>query len=112
MSKTGKLIGILRKGKYWIVGGIALVIVGFADSNSIWRHTVNQYRIKQMQEDIATYNEISSNANKTLLKLKNDPEEVRRVARERYFMKEDDEDIFVLTSDMEKEKEKQKKLDK
>lgn len=104
MSKTGKLIGILRKNKYWIVGVFSIVYVGFLDGNSIWKHISNLHRISEMREEIDMYNTISDDANNTLLRLKNDPEEVRRVAREKYFMKEADEDIFVLTSDMEKEK--------
>ena len=102
MSKTGKVIGILRKNKYWIVGIISIAFVGFLDNNSIWRHTVNQYRISEIRDEIALYNNISEEANKTLLKLKNDPAEVRRVARHEYFMKEEDEDIFVLSDDLEK----------
>lgn len=106
MSKTGKIIGILRKNKYWIVAIIAVAFVGFLDSNSIWRHTLNQYRISEIRDEIAKYNNITENANKTLLKLKNDPAEVRRVARHEYYMKEEDEDIFVLTSDMKKDDNK------
>lgn len=34
-----------------------------------------------------------------LKELQRDPNEISRIARERYFMKKDDEDIFVLSTD-------------
>ena len=36
--------------------------------------------------------------------MKTDPKAIERVAREDYFMKADDEDIFVLSDDQPKEK--------
>ena len=38
----------------------------------------------------------------TLRQMDTDPRAVEKIARERYFMKYDDEDIFVLNTDLEK----------
>ena len=105
MSKTGALIGILRKNKYWIVIIFAVVFVGFVDENSIWHHYVNRYKIREVRAEIEKYNEKTDEANEILRRLKTDPSEVRRVAREQYFMREDNEDVFVLSTDMDREAE-------
>lgn len=105
MSKTGTLIGILRKNKYWIVIVIAIVFVGFVDENSLWRHQVNQYKIREIQSEIDKYNQRTKESNEILRRLKTDPAEARRIAREQYLMKQEDEDIYVFQSDIDREAE-------
>ena len=79
--------------KYAIVTIAGVAIVGFLDENSFWSHFKNMQRISELKEETEKYNA-----------------EYRRekIARERYFMKADDEDIFVLSDDGEMENPIQK----
>ncbi len=85
--------------KYVIVTILAVVFIGFVDEDSVWHHYQNKQRIDQLQEEIdlnlAQYNY----NNERLEMLNNDTKAVQKIARERYFMKADDEDIFVLSDD-------------
>ena len=53
---------------------------------------------------IEFYNKQYERDSKNLLEIKKDPKAIEKIARERYFMKADDEDIFVLSTDEQAEK--------
>ena len=52
-----------------------------------------------MEQEIAKYKAINEADTKQLRDLRRNPRSVAKIARERYFMKADDEDIFVLSDD-------------
>ena len=85
--------------KYILVTLFAVVLVGFVDENSVWRHLRNKQRINELQEEIDRYNEQHKRDNAQIDMLNNDPKAIQKIARERYFMKADNEDIFVLSDD-------------
>lgn len=92
-------IGFIGHNKYWIVGIIGVFIVGFFDENSI-THRINQeMEIRSLKEQIAVYNERYEKDEALLKELRRNPEAIARIARERYMMRTDDEDIFVLDDD-------------
>ena len=85
--------------KYILVTLFAVVLVGFVDENSVWKHLRNKQRINELQEEIDRYNEQHKRDNAQIDMLNNDPKAIQKIARERYFMKADNEDIFVLSDD-------------
>ncbi len=99
MSRFGFFIGFLRNYKYYIVVVLAVVIIGFADDNSVLDHIQNQRKINNMREQIDRYNAIYNKDINKIKSLDRNPGEIEKIARERYFMKADDEDIFVLSDD-------------
>ena len=99
MSRFGILIGFLNNYKYYIVIVVAVIVVGFADENSVWDHNQNQRHIDEMHEQIDKYNNTYKKDMQKLKALDRNPKEIEKIARERYFMKADDEDIFVLSDD-------------
>lgn len=89
--------------KYAVVALVAIVFIGFADENSIWNHLKNKETINELEKEIEKYN-AEHKANQTKIRqLDKDPKAIEKIARERYFMKADDEDIFVLDDDVEQE---------
>jgi len=68
------------------------------------RHLKNQEHISSLKEEINEYNERYQKDQKQLRLLQKDSKAVEKIARERYFMKADDEDIFVLSSDLKTDK--------
>lgn len=85
--------------KYVVVTLIGIILIGFVDENSVWHHMSNKQRISELQEEIDAYTLQNKNDQAQIQKLDSDPKAIKKIARERYFMKADDEDIFVLSDD-------------
>ena len=85
-------IGHIPALKYIVVTVIAIVFIGFVDENSIWRHMCNRQHISELQDEIKRLTD-QHNYNQSQIRL------LGNDTRERYFMKTDEEDIFVLSDD-------------
>ena len=85
--------------KYVVVTVIGVVLIGFVDENSVWHHMVNKQRINELQEEIDEYTTQNKNDQAQIKKLDSDPKAIKKIARERYFMKSDDEDLCILDDD-------------
>ena len=94
--------------KYAVVAIIGGVIVGFLDENSFYSHFKNMQRINELQEETEKYNADYRRDQARIRELDRNPKAMEKIARERYFMKADDEDIFVLSDDGEMENPIQK----
>ena len=89
----------IRALKYILVTIVGIILVGFVDENSIWHHYANKQRINDLQDEIDMYMERYKSDQAQIRKLDTDPKAIKKIARERYFMKADNEDIFVLSDD-------------
>ena len=85
--------------KYAVVCVVGVLIVGFLDENSLWSHMKNRQRIDELTEEKARYNAAFQRDQAQIRELDRNPKAMEKIARERYFMKADDEDIFVLSDD-------------
>ena len=85
--------------KYIVLTVIAVVLIGFVDENSVWNHYRNKQRISYLSDEIEAYSNLNKKNCEQLRMLETDPKAMEKIARERYFMKADDEDIFVLEDD-------------
>lgn len=92
-------VGRSKVLKYVVVVVAAVVIVGFVDETSVWSHFRNKQKIGELESEIERYKAIYEHDKAQLRKLDSDPKAIEKIARERYFMKADDEDIFVLSDD-------------
>ena len=70
--------------------------IAFFDHNCL----LNRYRFNrqkaELNADLQKYRQISKNNIRQLQALEKDPAYIERIARERYFMKTEDEDIYVV----------------
>lgn len=89
------------KLKYVVALGVFIIAIGFLGENCILNRIGQQQEISRLKEEIADYDRKFEQDKATLDALKNDPEAVRAVARGRYYMKTDDEDIFIVEDDEE-----------
>lgn len=94
--------------KYIVVLVFGVLFIGFLDENSVWNHFRYKQRVAELKEEIAVYEKDFERDQKRIHELQHSPKAMERIARERYFMKAADEDIFVLSDD---ENEKEKELD-
>ena len=96
---ANKVWSFLSHFKYHIVIALGILIVGFVDENSFIRRVEYEYHIESLKEEISEYTARYEADSKRLKDLGKDPKVISKIARERYFMKTDDEDIFVLSDD-------------
>ena len=85
--------------KYIVVALIAIILIGFVDENSVWNHLRNKQRISELEDEIEQYTERYHKDQEKIRTLDANPKAIEKIARERYFMKADDEDVFVLSDD-------------
>ena len=85
--------------KYGLVTIVGIALVGFVGENSVLAHLRYKMRISELNEEIEHYEGQYRNDMRQLRELNKNPKAMERIARERYFMKADDEDIFVLSDD-------------
>ena len=76
-------------------------MIGFVGESSIVNRISQNQEISRLKSEIDEYNRRFEQDKKTLDALKHDPEAVKEVARSRYFMKTDNEDIFIVEDEDE-----------
>lgn len=85
--------------KYLIVIVLGVLFVGFLDDNSYLNRVKLRLQKSELESEIQRYREIHKANMEQLHELRRDPKAIEKIAREHYFMKADDEDIFVLSDD-------------
>ena len=89
----------LHSLKYILALGIGIAIIGFDGGNSLLAHYGYLSQISDLQAEIDNYDSEYRHDQAQIRELINNPKAMERIARERYFMKMADEDIFVLSDD-------------
>ena len=101
MSKQlGIIWNYLSHYKYLIVIVIGVLVVGVIDDNSIYQHFKYRFQINNLHSEIDKYTKQYQEDSQKLKEMRKGLKAYERIARERYFMKADDEDIFVLSTDL------------
>lgn len=95
--------------KYGVVLVIGVVLIGFVGSNSIWGHFRNKMRINELKDEIEHYEGEYRRDQAQIHQLQSNTKAMEKVARERFFMKTDEEDIFVLSDDQREYEQKNSK---
>ena len=91
------------KLKYFVALAIFVVAIGFIGENSIVNRISQQREISKLKGEISEYDRKFEADREVLDALKHDHEAVKEVARSRYYMKTDNEDIFIIEEDGEEE---------
>ena len=102
-QKLSIIWNYLAHYKYLIVIIAGVLIVGVVDDNSIRQHIKYQLQIATLREEIEKYRDQYEKDSRQLKEMRQGPDVFGKIARERYFMKADDEDIFVLSTDLPEE---------
>ena len=82
--------------KYMVALGIFIALIGFVGEHCIRERYKRKVEITELQMKIKEQRQKFNKDNKELERLKKDPEAVRKVAREKYFMKTSNEDVFII----------------
>jgi cell division protein FtsB len=90
----------LFKNKYFLVTVAFVVWMVFFDKNDLFSQYQYHQQVSKLKEERDFYKTQTAKVSKDLDELTSDPERLEKFAREKYLMRKDNEDVFVI----EKEK--------
>jgi cell division protein FtsB len=92
-----RIIFKILKNRYFLAIVAFAVWMIFFDTNSLKRQKILNTRIDEIKGMRTFYmTEIAKN-NKEIYELETDPGTIEKYAREKYLMKRDSEDVFIIT---------------
>ncbi|MFT4525143.1 MAG: cell division protein FtsB [Granulosicoccus sp.] len=86
------------RNKYVFTGVAFVLWVSFFDENSMIDQVRGTHKVSQLEESMEFYSKEIRKSQEDLNVLATNQERLERFAREKYLMKKDNEDIFVLTT--------------
>ena len=96
MSKIHSAWLFMCRHKYILTVIIIGLIVGVVDEDSYLNRHPRKVRIEMLQQEIANYKRQYTEADNKIHELQTNPKAVEKIARERYYMKRANEDVFVF----------------
>jgi cell division protein FtsB len=90
----------LFKNKYFLVTAAFVVWMVFFDKNDLFSQYQYHQQVSKLKQERDFYKTQTAKVSKDLDELTSDPERLEKFAREKYLMRKDNEDVFVI----EKEK--------
>lgn len=94
----------LIKNKYFLASLGFVVWMLFFDRNDLASQYAYRSQVNKLEEEKDFYIQQISKVEKDLKELDSDQDKLEKFARERYFMKRDNEDIFVIIENQPQEK--------
>ncbi len=85
------------KNKYLLTITGLLVWMFFFDHNDFISQLERYNKLRELQSNTSYYNQKIETAKTELQNRKTDPAAYERIAREKYYMKKDNEDLFVFS---------------
>lgn len=85
------------RNKYLIALGVFGAIMLFFDKNDVFTQSARKRQLRDLQESKQYYTERIATERKELEELKSDPGTLEKYAREKYLMKRDNEDLFIIS---------------
>ena len=97
MQTVKKIFSILSN-KYVIALAIFAVVILFTDHNNLFEQWDRKQELKELQAKKAYYQQEIEKTKKQLADLSNNSSALEKYAREKFLMKRDSEDVFVVDS--------------
>ncbi len=92
------------KNKYFICLSAFAVIMLFLDKNDLLTQFARQKELRELRQSKAYYTGQINTERKELEALKSNPATLEKYAREKYLMKRDNEDLFLIPETPKKPK--------
>lgn len=80
----------------WVVLFAALVFACMECDDGLYAHWKYSEKINELENEIQMYKDKMQEDSTNLLKIKTNKESIERLARERFFMKKENEDVFIV----------------
>lgn len=92
----------LFKNKFFIVTLAFIVWMLFFDKNDLVSQYEYHQQVNNLKEERDFYQKETEKVNKDLDELTSNPQKLEKFAREKYLMKKDNEDVFVIVKEEKK----------
>jgi cell division protein FtsB len=86
----------LFKNKYFLISLAFLVWMIFFDKNDLFSQYQYRQQVNKLKQEREFYQKETDKVKKDLDELTSDPKKLEKFAREKYLMKKDNEDVFVI----------------
>jgi cell division protein FtsB len=86
----------LFKNKYFLISLAFVVWMIFFDKNDLFSQYQYHQQLSKLKQERDFYQKETSRVAKDLDELTSNPQKLEKFARERYLMKKDNEDVFVI----------------
>lgn len=96
MGRLYNFWNYFRRHKYFFVVATFVVWMGFLDENSLLNRYGHKKELAELQREIRRYTENYEHDTRYLNEMDTNPDVLTEIARERYYMKTKDEDVFVF----------------
>lgn len=96
MSKLNPVWQFIKKNKYACIFLFFILLIGFLDENSFMHRLEMQSQISDLEQEIRSLRASNERDSIEIHRLQTDINAVRSVARTRYYMRRDGEDVFVF----------------
>lgn len=103
MPNTNVLFKVFRN-KYVIALTSFIVFMLFIDHNDMFLQLKRQQQLKELIASKKFYEKQIQQTRKNLSDLQNNPAALEKYAREKYFLKRDNEDLFIVSSSTDTKK--------
>jgi cell division protein DivIC len=97
----------LRKlfmNRYILTGTAFVIWLLFLDKNDVWLQLKRTHELSKLQQSEKIMEQKMTGARQELSLLKTDPQTLEQFAREKYMMKRDNEDLFLVVPDSSSER--------
>ena len=84
------------RNKYFISVGVFAAIMLFFDKNDIFSQMDRKHQLQELEQSKSWYADKIATERQELQQLKSNPQTLEKYAREKYLMKKDEEDLFVI----------------
>lgn len=91
------------KNKYLIAIIVFAAIMLFFDKNDVFVQSARKQQLRELEESRQYYSDRIDSERKELEGLRSNPATVEKYAREKYLMKRDNEDLFIVPENPVKE---------
>ncbi len=89
------------KNFYFIIGVIFIIWMLFIDSNDLYSQFKKRGKLKELEQQKAYYTQMIKEVQKDREELLSNNELLEKFAREKYLMKKESEDLYILDMDGE-----------
>ena len=96
MGRLLSFWSFIKRHKYAVAVVLFLLFISVVDDNNLWSRYQRRVEISNLRREIEKFQSQYDDETAQLEALDHDPQAAERMARERYFMKRPNEDIFVF----------------
>lgn len=96
MSKLKSIWSFICRHKYLITIAVFMIIIVFLDENNLIKRFHHKREINTLKTEIEQYRKQYNEDTEKLNNILDKPEELEKIAREKYLMKKPNEDIFII----------------